>query len=73
MIDFAELPDYRFTYNEAFLYCITLSYNGHKDWRMPTHDEYMNCKEIASESFDDSDDPKDIKAKYPIVPVRDVN
>ena len=28
------------TYNEAWLYCITLDYDGHKDWRMPTSIEY---------------------------------
>jgi len=30
----------RLTYNEAWLYCITLDYDGHKDWRMPTSIEY---------------------------------
>jgi hypothetical protein len=28
-------PD-RLTFDEAFLYCLTHNFNGHKDWYMPT-------------------------------------
>ena len=28
------------TYDEALVYCFFLDYNGHKDWRLPTLDEY---------------------------------
>jgi hypothetical protein len=42
MLEYGPIPDYNFTYDEAFLYCLTLDHNGHKDWRMPTVDEYNN-------------------------------
>lgn len=30
------------TRDEAELYCLTLDYDGHKDWRLPTFNEYIN-------------------------------
>ena len=29
----------------AFVYCITLSHKGHKDWRMPTYTERITLAE----------------------------
>lgn len=38
-------------YKIAWLYCLTLDYNGHKDWRLPTDIEYTSCKDIDSNSY----------------------
>jgi hypothetical protein len=46
MIEYGSIPDYAFSYDEAFLYCLTLDYNGHKDWRLPTPDEYNDSSAI---------------------------
>jgi hypothetical protein len=27
------------TYDEAWLYCVTLTHNGYRDWRIPTPEE----------------------------------
>ena len=71
MIEFAPMPQYKFSFNEAWLYCLTLNYNRHKDWRIPTEQEYMDYYEIISDSFDERD--IDEKYRYFVVPVRDVN
>lgn len=35
------------TWDDAWMYCLTLDYDGHKDWRMPTASETIF--EIISE------------------------
>lgn len=40
MIEFAIRSQKEMVYDQAFLYCLTLEYNGHKDWRLPTGTEY---------------------------------
>ena len=42
MIERAPFVDHYLTHDEAELYCLTLDYNGHKDWRLPTFNEYMH-------------------------------
>jgi hypothetical protein len=42
MIEQALRTDYGMCYDSAFVYCLTLDYNGHKDWRLPTLDEYAS-------------------------------
>ena len=54
------------TYDEAWLYCATLTHNNNYDWRLPTHKEYMNCEHIVG-WFKDRDSWGD----FPIIPVRD--
>ena len=41
MIEKAPKTDYEMSYDDAFLYCLMLEYNGHKDWRLPTEYEYI--------------------------------
>jgi hypothetical protein len=36
MIEFGPLSSTKFLYRDAWLYCHTFNYNGHKDWRMIT-------------------------------------
>jgi hypothetical protein len=30
-------------FDEAWLYCVTLTYNNKYDWHMPDYDEYYDC------------------------------
>ena len=41
MIERAPRKTYEMCYDSAFLYCLTLEYKGHKDWRLPTQEEYL--------------------------------
>jgi hypothetical protein len=38
MIEFA-IDSHLLSYDEAWLYCATLTYNNKYDWRIPTYDE----------------------------------
>jgi hypothetical protein len=42
MLEVAPRSKNYMTYEEAILYCQFLEYNGHRDWRMPTRDEYSS-------------------------------
>ena len=48
MIEKAPAAEKEMTYGEAILYCQFLEYNGHRDWRLPTQDEYLMDDEIVS-------------------------
>lgn len=40
MIEFALKIREDIEYDAAWLHCLTLNHNGHKDWRLPTQTEY---------------------------------
>ena len=40
MIELAPRTNFDMSFDDAFVYCITLYYNGYSDWRLPTHFEY---------------------------------
>ena len=42
MIELAQVTQHSMIYSEAWLYCITLDYDAHKDWRMPSISEYLH-------------------------------
>jgi hypothetical protein len=46
MIEFAPTFFPELTYDEAWVYCVTLEHNGHKDWRLPTFVEWSNSSEL---------------------------
>lgn len=75
MIDFAPTVFHQLTYNEAWLYCATLEYDGHKDWRMPTFLEWCNRNELlgwyeyATESRYATATVYEVRA---VCPVRDI-
>lgn len=61
------------TYDQAWLYCLTLVHKGYKDWRMPTFEEWRvsydsdirnasYCKELTSTYY----------TKTCVSPVRDI-
>ena len=43
MIELGPKTEEEITYDIAWLYCLTLVSNRHKDWRLPTGSEYMNA------------------------------
>ena len=65
-IEFAPVITTVMPFNQAWLYCLTLSYNGHKDWRLPTRNEYEQHIEYSEYrySFDQSDVRNDIDETY---------
>jgi hypothetical protein len=48
MIEVAPITYVKLTYEEAILYCQFLEHNGHRDWRMPTYEEYYHDKNIGA-------------------------
>ena len=73
MIEYAPVSRVFMSYEEAVLYCQFLEYRGHRDWRLPTEDEYRNITTLAGWYFDRVDW---IKSKSPrtmvVSPVRTV-
>lgn len=62
----------RITYDEALLYCMTLSFKGYYDWRLPSDSETIFEFEVVW--IDDND--RYVKqyptVTYPVTPVRDI-
>ena len=56
MIELAPILKDHLSYDEAWLYCATLTYNNKYDWRIPTEDEFIYNEEISDQSFDQTDD-----------------
>ena len=46
MIEIAPRTTFDMSFDDAFLYCITLYYNGYSDWRLPTHFEYCTTQDL---------------------------
>ena len=65
MIEQAPRFNRDLTYDEAWLYCATLTLNNQHDWRLPTHKEYMNNEYILGWFKH-----RDSWGKYPVTPVR---
>ncbi len=40
MLEYAPKIEKDMSYDQALLHCLTLDYNGHYDWRLPTYREY---------------------------------
>jgi hypothetical protein len=66
MIEFAPRSEKYMTYDEAILYCSFCDYNGHRDWRMTTFDEYYEF-DISGWYLNDP-----ASGQYTVVPVREV-
>lgn len=61
---------HKVSYDEAWLYCMTLNHNGHKDWRLPTEYETGAIRSLMIWCNDDRF--KDTRQQYVAVPVRTV-
>lgn len=46
MIEVALKTKNEMTYDAALLYCQFLDYNGYKDWRLPTYDEWNHTDDM---------------------------
>ena len=57
------------TDDDAFLYCITLRYNGYNDWRLPTEFEYGFYTGL---SFSWYDGRESFEFNWATIPVRDI-
>jgi hypothetical protein len=68
MIEKAPRSEKSLSYDDALLYCQFLEYDSHRDWRIPTVDEYFE--------FDIwgwySGDPEARSGVYRVVPVRSI-
>lgn len=68
MIEFAPKSEIKMTYEEALLYCSFLAYNDHRDWRLPTAEEYSENNMRLSWH----DDWRIFRGTLLVTPVRDV-
>lgn len=69
MIVIAPLTENTMSYDEALLYCAFLDYNGHRDWRLPTRDEYDSNVSIWGWYAGRS---SEWAVSYKVCPVRDI-
>ena len=53
MIELAPYIGRELTYDEAWLYCATLDFKNHRDWRMPTRAEYEHHDSIYATAWHD--------------------
>jgi hypothetical protein len=69
MIEKGPAAGKKLHYREAWMYCLTLSYNGHKDWRMPSYFETnygWNERDVMNPNLESP-------YQYSIIPVRDID
>ena len=45
-VELGPVSSSNLTYDQAWLYCITLSHNGHKDWQMPSMGLWLSSHKI---------------------------
>jgi len=65
------MPAGRFSFDNAWLYCATLTYNNNYDWRIPTEEEFYDYEAIDCDAFDQNDEGLKIaKVTHKICPVR---
>lgn len=57
------------SYDEAIIYCFLCNYNGHKDWRLPTFEEYEMYSAFNEHWYIDDVD-RYFKSVYSVIPVR---
>jgi hypothetical protein len=71
--------EHDFTFDDAFLYVITMTAHGKYNWRIPTHDEWSVNDEIPYHAWQDHrmetawHDPSKaiLQDGFPLFPVRD--
>jgi hypothetical protein len=73
MIEIGPRTKKKMSYDDAWLYCATLTHDNYYNWRIPTQQEYLDPDFVHSHVWDQSDAKtyrlKDIM--FPTVPVRD--
>lgn len=66
VLEFAPVYYKKMTLDEKKLYCQFLDHNGHRDWRLPTDDEWDNHPELRSWHRDQN------FATLPVIAVRSI-
>ena len=72
MIEFAPAVTEVMSFNQAWLYCLTLSHDGHKDWRMPDIVDSWAYPTFELHGWF-LDDEHYNQGPYTVTPVRDTN
>ena len=66
-LEYAAYSNHRIDWDEAWLYCATLTHKNKYDWRMLTLDEFRNDKDIRGWHGE----PKQFTFPAVVLPVRD--
>lgn len=69
MIEYAPVSKNKMTYDEAIVYCQFLKYNGYRDWRLPTREDYFLFGNIYGWYLDRE---RTANSEHPVKPVRDI-
>lgn len=72
MIKILQPLSIRLLYDEAWMYCLTLSHDGRKDWRLPTQEEFEDYGIIEVSACYDECGPDAYPRKHQVQAVRDV-
>jgi len=67
MVEFAPANLTHLLYDEAWLYCATLTYDNHYDWRLPTYHEELKLWNII---YHPSNNPNHARAWIQVHPTK---
>jgi hypothetical protein len=71
MLEIGPCSPHKLILDEAWLYCITLEHNGHRDWRLPTWHE-MNSHQMRNYSGWTNPYRPTLRFQMLVYPVRDI-
>lgn len=69
-IELAPMSETELTYEEAKMYCFTLTYDGKIGWRLPRYEEYCTIPQLAG--WHEQDLVIDDGWTRNVIPVRDL-
>lgn len=70
MVHHAPLSPDKLNFHQAWMYCLMLEHRGHKDWRMPRHDDH--CSKNGTWVDYNAECSPDMDQPWYVVPVRDI-
>jgi len=71
MLEIGPCSSHTLIQDEAWLYCITLEHDGHRDWRLPTWPE-MNSHQMRNYSGWTGPYRTNLRIQMLVYPVRDL-